>query len=460
MSRFLQDSNFHDEPHGLIDFDDAIRLPEGGSTCDIYKTRWLRREVFVKRLKKEFRTNPIYLDALDKEYEIGINLKHPSLPDYRAFHRDYIVIDYIDGDTLAFMINRSDPWLRNEKNIVRMLREIVNATDYLHRHHVTHCDIKPDNIMITSNNHNVVLIDFEKSYTDALNDTSGDPSKYGLTVEDQGRTAIDFHGIGRTVDIIKEKVPGFRFRKYREFIKACQDNDCTADKLLEILDYKTSSYTSFYKMVLTGIPFLIGIGVIAFRVFYDGNKDTNNLEDSVASVEKPLTTHNDMMVVPAEVSEQQSQKKETQIEIQKEPQNEMLKEPQNEISAAPVIGITQEEHHALAKVRAEQFDKMVQHFYDELQVRLDSLVAFSEQPNITGGQLLERIRQHGDKEEEYFIETLAILDETFPNMTERETWRVLAYSNAYTGYKRRSSPILRELGHKVEELGDYEYLLK
>lgn len=87
MSRFLQEKETADESFRQeIDFEDAIRLPDGGSTCEIYRTRWQRREVFVKRLKEEFRTNPLYLDALDKEYEIGVSLKHPSLPDYREFH--------------------------------------------------------------------------------------------------------------------------------------------------------------------------------------------------------------------------------------------------------------------------------------------------------------------------------------------------------------------------------------
>ena len=67
MSRFLKHSDDYSAElsHG-IDFDDAVKLPGGGSTCDIYRTRWQRREVFVKRLKEEFRSKPLYLDALDK----------------------------------------------------------------------------------------------------------------------------------------------------------------------------------------------------------------------------------------------------------------------------------------------------------------------------------------------------------------------------------------------------------
>ena len=165
MSQFLkQENEYSTERYQGIDFDDAVKLPAGGSTCDISKTRWQRRDVFVKRLKEEYRAKPLYLDALDKEFDVGVGLRHPSLPEYREFHRDYIIMDYIDGETLAVMIKRNDSWLTKEKNIVAMLRELIDVVDYLHRHNVVHCDIKPDNIMIRSNTKHLVLIDFDKSW--------------------------------------------------------------------------------------------------------------------------------------------------------------------------------------------------------------------------------------------------------------------------------------------------------
>ena len=436
MSRFLLHSQDSDE-HIIreIDFEDAIRLPDGGTTCDIYRTRWQRREVFVKRLKEEYRTNPLYLDALEKEYEIGISLKHPSLPDYRAFHRDFLVIDYIDGETLDSLIKKNDPWLNNEKNIVRMLRELVDVTDYLHRHNVTHCDIKPDNIMITANNHNLVLIDLDKCFTDSLNDTSGDPSKYGLSSEEQGRIAIDFHGIGRTVSILKEKVTDLKFRKYSEFVKACQDKGCNAEKLLEILDYKPSSSSSKYKyLLLIVIPFFALIGFLAFWLFYEDKQEVNN-EISIAT---PLNTPKDSIISLEEGEGEQK----------------TIKESQKEETIAPLVGKTQEQILYEAQVMAAQLDKRIRPYYDELDAGIDSLVAFSKKPDITGSQLLERIRKHGDKEDEYIAESFAILNESYPGLTERETWRIMACSKAYTGYKRRAEPILRELGLKIAGLSE------
>ena len=250
MSQFLKQENEYSTEHSQgIDFDDAVKLPAGGSTCDIYKTRWQRRDVFVKRLKEEYRAKPLYLDALDKEFDVGVGLRHPSLPEYREFHRDYIIMDYIDGETLAVMIKRNDPWLTKEKNIVAMLRELIDAVDYLHRHNVVHCDIKPDNIMIRSNTKHLVLIDFDKSYTDALRDTSGHPSKYGLEVDEVGRTAIDFRGIGLVVEQFKSELPDFKLSVWEHFVKACYKPDASCEELTAILDNTRTNFVDEHRRV-------------------------------------------------------------------------------------------------------------------------------------------------------------------------------------------------------------------
>lgn len=248
MSQFLkQENEYSTERSQGIDFDEAVRLPGGGSTCKIYKTRWQRRDVFVKRLKEEFRAKPLYLDALDKEFDVGVGLRHPSLPEYREFHREYIIMDYIDGETLALMIKRNDPWLTKEKNIVAMLRELIDVVDYLHRHNVVHCDIKPDNIMIRANTKHLVLIDFDKSYTDALRDTSGHPSKYGLEVDEVGRTAIDFRGIGLVVEHLKSELPDFNFSVCEHFAKACYKPEASCEELTSILDNIHSNFVDEHR---------------------------------------------------------------------------------------------------------------------------------------------------------------------------------------------------------------------
>lgn len=425
MSRFINNRNIQQsDSFDDIDFNEAVRLPDGGSTCETYRTKWHRHEVFVKRLKKEFRTNPLYLDALDKEYEIGVNLKHPSLPDYREFHRDYIVMDFIDGHTLASMIKNNDPWLRNEKNIIRLLKELVNVVDYLHRHNVTHCDIKPDNIMITANNKNLVLIDLDKCYTDALNDTSGDPSKYGLVKSHEGKITIDFHGIGRIVNLLKEKVSGFKFSRYSTFIKECNKEEPSVDDLLQILDYKPGNPARKLYWMVSLAPFIVALlygGVLLLLQGKNGYEDNYGISDPDLQKDTLNTIS---------------------TERQAKPENEDENREESHILKRDMPARTQDQIHAKAQEMAIILDKRIQPYFNELNLSLDSIKKMRSDPQITSNQLATAITRLMDKEDEYCAETFEILKEIYPGITDREAWRVMAYSKAYTGYKQRASKIL------------------
>lgn len=120
MSEF-DESKQVERPSG-IDFRKAKKLVTTGSICDAYDTRHYRRRVFVKRLKPEFRTSPRHLAALEKEYEIGVSLNHPGLPHYTEFHEDYIVMDFIDGHTLAYLVSKKDSRLLNPEFVIKVLK--------------------------------------------------------------------------------------------------------------------------------------------------------------------------------------------------------------------------------------------------------------------------------------------------------------------------------------------------
>lgn len=434
MSGFLNEGSDREENYPReINFEEAVRLPDGGSTCEIYRTKWQRREVFVKRLKPEYRSNPLYLDALDKEYEIGVGLKHPALPDYREFHRDYIVMDYVDGATLADMIKNQDPWLINEKNIIRMLRELIDVTDYLHRHNVTHCDIKPDNIIITANNKNLVLVDLDKCYTDSLNDTSGDPSKYGLSGDQPGRIAIDFHGVGRVVEIMKEKVVGFSFSRYAAFIKECYKPEPSTDDLLQILDYKPGNpYKKFYWMV-TVAPFVAALLYGAVLLLTQGKGGY----DDAYGITDPAPQEQDTLK-PTETP--MPEKRETTIEPDTRKDNPEVKKTGEEVKTKEdPVPQTKEQIDEQTRVKASYLDKRIQPMFDELNTRLDNLEKMKTDPDITREQYYREITTLMDMEDEYCQEAFEILKETYPNITEREAWRVMSFSKAYTGYKHRAS---------------------
>lgn len=394
MSQFINDGEYSSDFSSEIDFDAAELLDGGGSTCDIYRTRWQRHTVFVKRLKEEYRAAPIYLDALDKEYEIGVRLKHVALPTYLHFHRDYIVMEYIDGKTLAELITKKDEWLGKKQNVKRLLRELVCVVGYLHRQGVVHCDIKPDNILITNNGRNLVLADFDKCYTDSLDDTSGHPAKYGLSIDKVGRIALDFRGIAHVAKSIKASFPKLKLKWLDKFLKACNQEDITADTLSEILEENKQTRNILIPIGL--IVLILILGIWAFLFFPKSKQQGNTAPKEDIDVEAPIM-------------------------------EEKVVEP-----------ISQETIINEASQRAAALDQRIAPYFEELTATLDSIALLKQDGTVNSDLLLKKWMTLSEKEDEYKNEAYEILKDMYPDITsERELWRILSQSKVLTTYNRR-----------------------
>lgn len=242
-------ADFNQEEKGRINFGFAKKLNGGGTTCETYVTRVNGRLVFVKKLKEEYQNKPIYLNAFQKEFEIGGMLRHKSLPVYLDYQPDYISLEYIDGQTLSDMIHKYDPWLIKKENIIRLLEELIDVVAYLHDKNVIHCDIKADNIMLTYGSHNLFLIDLDKCYTSWYDNTAGSSEKYGLREGSKKTASMDFRGMGRLLEIMANSLPGFPADFFQSFIHECFSDDVTLESLQNTLKkiLKDDNINSLYK---------------------------------------------------------------------------------------------------------------------------------------------------------------------------------------------------------------------
>ena len=137
---------------------------------ELYRVCKNGRFFVYKALKEDFRGNLLYEELLTKDFDIGFSLTHPGLCQYfgKISHPtigNCIVMEWIDGCTLEEFITT--------KGISRQLAqkiicEICDALDYMHRKQVIHRDLKPENILITHNGQNVKIIDFGLSDTDSF----------------------------------------------------------------------------------------------------------------------------------------------------------------------------------------------------------------------------------------------------------------------------------------------------
>lgn len=198
----METSSFSDIQHT---FPDAELLPVEGSTCNCYRVHLYGKLHFLKRLKPEFRTDPRYVASLQKEFEIGYRLEHPHLVRYISKGDDYLLTEYVDGETLSQFVANHPDYFTSKKNTNRFLSQLLDVLGYLHSHQVVHLDLKPDNILITRIGNDVKLADLGYCYTDTYTDTMGRTDKYAAPEQLQGGQVdarTDIYAVGKILETL------------------------------------------------------------------------------------------------------------------------------------------------------------------------------------------------------------------------------------------------------------------
>lgn len=119
--------------------------------------------VAVKVLTPKLSRNANALRAIQQEAAKGRCLSHPNIVRFIDLDRDddlyFIVMEWLDGQSLAQMLDAPDSRKLEPERVYEILRQLGAALDYAHRCGVVHADVKPGNVMIDSDD-KVKLIDF------------------------------------------------------------------------------------------------------------------------------------------------------------------------------------------------------------------------------------------------------------------------------------------------------------
>ena len=128
------------------------RLGSGGmGSVWLARDQEFDREVAVKVLPPMLSGDPQAAKALKNEASLSIDLLHKNI--CRVFHFDqvdqtpYLVLEYIDGESLAEVLARRGKL--HESEAIIWLEGICKALDIAHKNRVIHRDLKPANVMIT-----------------------------------------------------------------------------------------------------------------------------------------------------------------------------------------------------------------------------------------------------------------------------------------------------------------------
>lgn len=129
------------------------KIGEGGMAV-VYKAkdRLLNRYVAIKILRPEFTQDEQFLDSFKRESQAAAGLQHPNIVSIydvgRTGNINFIVMELVDGRPLSDFIKEKGHL--DYKTTIDIAKQMASALSIAHKHQIIHRDVKPHNIMITS----------------------------------------------------------------------------------------------------------------------------------------------------------------------------------------------------------------------------------------------------------------------------------------------------------------------
>src|SRR5690348_14391819 len=110
----------------------------------------LQRRVALKILHRRFAQDAEFIERFRREAEAAAGLQHPNIVAVfdRGEHEGayYIAMQYVPGRSLKAAI---DAGLTPTEGVA-LIRQVLEAARFAHRHGVVHRDLKPQNVIVDS----------------------------------------------------------------------------------------------------------------------------------------------------------------------------------------------------------------------------------------------------------------------------------------------------------------------
>jgi tRNA A-37 threonylcarbamoyl transferase component Bud32 len=136
----------------LLDRYELIELVGTGGMSSVFKAhdRLLDRNVALKILHQHYTEDEEYLERFRREARSVAQLSHPNIVTVidrgEADGRQFIVFEFVDGETLKHLIDREGPLPVDEA--LDIAASIARALAFAHGQGLVHRDVKPQNVLL------------------------------------------------------------------------------------------------------------------------------------------------------------------------------------------------------------------------------------------------------------------------------------------------------------------------
>ena len=125
-----------------------------GGMGAVYKVWDIRHRIYLamKVLHSELKEDTSIYRRFYREAQVLSNLKHPNIvPCYGLYEFDdniCLMQEYIEGQTVKKLLQSQHGNRLQLQDTLAIVNAVSGALDYVHRHGIIHCDVKPANVIV------------------------------------------------------------------------------------------------------------------------------------------------------------------------------------------------------------------------------------------------------------------------------------------------------------------------
>src|SRR5262245_14841880 len=171
-----------------------------GGMGEVYRARdtKLQRDVAIKLLPDAFATDPARTARFEREAKLLAALNHPNIASIYGFESGALVMELVEGETLAERLKRGPVPI---EDTLEICKQVVEALEAAHQKGILHRDLKPANIQVTPEGR-VKVLDFGLAkMMERPHDSDSATASAGAEAFSDSPTLISTANTGRAVII-------------------------------------------------------------------------------------------------------------------------------------------------------------------------------------------------------------------------------------------------------------------